>query len=98
MTRGSQTMATNKVPLKAVQAKKRAPAAVGSPEKERSAPNRGNGKVGAPARDAAVAPTWAQDGKTLTTETGVPVDNSDNTSKLGARGPALLQDFHLREK
>ena len=30
--------------------------------------------------------------------TGVPVDDSDNTSRVGPRGPALLQDFHLREK
>ena len=47
---------------------------------------------------AAVSPSWAQGGDALTTATGVAVDSSDNTSRAGARGPALLQDFHLREK
>ena len=51
-----------------------------------------------PGRDVAVAPSWAQSGDTLTTVTGAPVDNTDNTSRVGPRGPALLHDFHLREK
>jgi catalase len=46
----------------------------------------------------AVSPAWAQQGDTLTTSTGVPVDNTDNSLRAGPRGPALLQDFHLREK
>ena len=46
----------------------------------------------------AVAPEWAQGGDTLTTAAGVPVDDTDNTLRIGERGPALLDDFHLREK
>jgi len=45
-----------------------------------------------------VGPTWAQDGDVLTTATGTPVDNTDNSLRVGPRGPALLQDHHLREK
>ncbi|GIG68767.1 catalase [Phytomonospora endophytica] len=34
----------------------------------------------------------------LTTDQGVPVDDTDNSLTAGERGPSLLQDFHLREK
>jgi catalase len=34
----------------------------------------------------------------LTTEQGVPVDSTDDSLKVGPRGPTLLEDFHLREK
>ena len=34
----------------------------------------------------------------LTTNQGVPVGDNQNSLKAGARGPALLQDFILREK
>ncbi len=34
----------------------------------------------------------------LTTQQGVPVSDDQNTLKLGARGPALLEDVHFREK
>ncbi|MBY0459739.1 MAG: catalase, partial [Gemmataceae bacterium] len=39
-------------------------------------------------------------GKTpvLTTQQGVPVADDQNTLKAGQRGPALLEDFHFREK
>ena len=39
-------------------------------------------------------------GKTpvLTTQQGVPVADDQNTLRAGPRGPALLEDFHLREK
>lgn len=46
----------------------------------------------------AVAPVWAQSGDTLTTGQGVPVDDTDNSLRVGDRGPTLLEDFHLREK
>ena len=46
----------------------------------------------------AIAPNWAQGGETLTTATGVPVDDTDNSLRVGQRGPTLLDDFHLREK
>ena len=34
----------------------------------------------------------------LTTQQGVPVADDQNTLKAGERGPALLEDFHFREK
>ncbi|MDI1460665.1 catalase [Catellatospora sp. KI3] len=34
----------------------------------------------------------------LTTDQGIPVDDTDNSLKAGPRGPSLLEDFHLREK
>ena len=34
----------------------------------------------------------------LTTQQGIPVADDQNTLKAGARGPALLEDFHFREK
>ena len=34
----------------------------------------------------------------LTTQQGVPVSDDQNTLRVGARGPALLEDFHFREK
>ncbi len=74
-------------------------AQVPSPEKERSKPDVGVARtVGNPARDAALMPTWAQEGDVLTTATGTVVDDTDNSLRVGPRGPALLQDHHLREK
>src|SRR3954452_14263048 len=34
----------------------------------------------------------------LTTRQGLPVADDQNTLRLGERGPALLEDFHFREK
>jgi len=34
----------------------------------------------------------------LTTQQGIPVADDQNTLRLGPRGPALLEDFHFREK
>ena len=34
----------------------------------------------------------------LTTQQGIPVSDDQNSLKVGARGPVLLEDFHLREK
>ena len=73
-------------------------AAVASPEKERSQGGSATRTVGLPGRDEAVAPTWSQEGDVLTTGTGTPVDDTDNSLRVGPRGPALLQDHHLREK
>lgn len=42
---------------------------------------------------------FAEDGKLmLTTAQGGPVSDDQNTLRLGARGPALIDDFHFREK
>jgi catalase len=35
---------------------------------------------------------------TLTTQQGIPVADDQNSLRQGARGPALLEDFHFREK
>ena len=35
---------------------------------------------------------------TLTTDQGIPVSDDQNTLRAGPRGPALLEDFHFREK
>ncbi|TIN15115.1 MAG: catalase, partial [Mesorhizobium sp.] len=34
----------------------------------------------------------------LTTAQGGPVSDDQNTLKVGARGPTLIEDFHFREK
>jgi len=39
-----------------------------------------------------------KDVPTLTTEQGAPVSDDQNSLRIGARGPATLEDFHLREK
>jgi catalase len=40
----------------------------------------------------------AEAGAVLTTQQGVPVADDQNTLRVGERGPALLADFHFREK
>ncbi len=34
----------------------------------------------------------------LTTNQGLRINDDQNSLKAGARGPSLLEDFHLREK
>src|ERR1700722_13852462 len=34
----------------------------------------------------------------LTTQQGVPISDDQNTLRIGSRGPAILEDFHFREK
>jgi catalase len=63
-------------------------------------------KVGAGAPDLGVNPTNApldrvrvdSSGRGLTTNQGVPIADNQNSLKAGLRGPALLEDFILREK
>ena len=97
-TAGAAKKASHTVAKSAKKVAKKAAATVASPEKERSQPRVGAGTVGAPARDEAVTPDWAQAGDVLTTATGTAVDNTDNSVRIGPRGPALLLDHHLREK
>lgn len=40
----------------------------------------------------------SHDTQKLTTDQGVVLSDTDNTLKAGTRGPALLEDFHFREK
>ncbi len=37
-------------------------------------------------------------GQELTTDQGIPIPHTDDSLKVGVRGPTLLEDFHLREK
>ena len=37
-------------------------------------------------------------GRRLTTQQGIPVADDQNTLRVGERGPATLEDFHIREK
>lgn len=42
--------------------------------------------------------TAKNDDAILTTDQGTPVSDDQNTLRAGPRGPALLEDFHFREK
>ncbi|MEJ0026666.1 MAG: catalase [Rhizomicrobium sp.] len=42
--------------------------------------------------------TAGEDGEVLTTAQGAPISDDQNSLKAGLRGPALLEDFVLREK
>jgi catalase len=49
--------------------------------------------------DLAAEPTaMSQQGAFLTTSTGARLRDTDHSLRVGSRGPALLQDHHLREK
>jgi catalase len=37
-------------------------------------------------------------GTVLTTDQGMPVDDTDNSLRAGPRGPTLIEDYHLRQK
>src|SRR3954447_26228600 len=39
-----------------------------------------------------------QDSEYLTTTTGVRIEHTDDSLKVGSRGPTLIEDFHFREK
>ena len=60
------------------------------------------GGAAAPGMNAAIAPLDRVradgGGQRLTTNQGVPVADNQNSLKAGLRGPALLEDFILREK
>jgi catalase len=87
-TSAASTVSTTKA--KASGAKKVAAAATG--------PHSSDGAIGAAVRDEALRPSWGQAGDRLTTAQGVRVEDTDNTLRAGSRGPALLEDFHFREK
>ncbi len=64
-----------------------------TPRKMKPIAARGNGKVEAlaPHRENAA-------GQALTTSLGMKIEDDQNSLRAGARGPSLLEDFHLREK
>ncbi len=51
-----------------------------------------------PANDPLDRVRVSSDGKALTTNFGVPIADKQKTLRAGLRGPALLEDFILREK
>ena len=69
-----------------------------STESNASPPRRSKVPISRGVPKETVAPNWAQGGDTLTTAAGVPVDDTDNSLRVGERGPTLLDDVHLREK
>src|SRR3984957_17200925 len=42
--------------------------------------------------------TAGGDVPSMTTQQGTPVADDQNSLKIGARGPTVLEDFHFREK
>ncbi len=74
----------------AVNSKKRAKPGPGA-----NAGGDGDGTVGA---GGETHQTVSEAGPTLTTQQGIPVSDDQNSLRVGSRGPALLADFHLREK
>ncbi len=51
-----------------------------------------------PVADSLAEARGLQNGPHLTTAQGVRLTDTDHSLKAGPRGPALLEDFHLREK
>jgi catalase len=51
-----------------------------------------------PASGGELHQTSGADVPILTTQQGTPVSDDQNSLRAGARGPTLLEDFHLREK
>ena len=79
-------MVTKKAAAKKAPAKRTAPAGRADAKVEDHA-----GKGGEPHQVAGSGPR-------LTTQQGTPVADDQNTLRVGARGPATLEDFHMREK
>src|SRR3979411_2625730 len=52
----------------------------------------------APPRGGELHQTTGPDVPVLTTQQGTPISDDQNTLRIGPRGPATLEDFHLREK
>jgi len=52
-----------------------------------------------PKRESSIEPFVVDSkGKQLTTNTGVRINDTDNSLRAGPRGPTLMEDFHFREK
>ena len=66
--------------------------------RQRVPSSRASQKLRNPKRDQLEAVTVDPLDARLTTNQGVPVNDDQNTLKVGDRGPSLLEDFHFREK
>ncbi len=62
------------------------------------APKSGTGRTQSSAGTPAAEDPRSQAGEYLTTAQGLRLPDTDHSLKAGPRGPALLEDFHLREK
>jgi len=62
------------------------------PTKKKSPPGQASGNGGETHQHAGAA------SQVLTTNQGIPVADNQNSLRIGARGPTLLEDFVLREK
>jgi catalase len=83
-----------------------------TPSKKAAPAERSTGVSSNPTKGPALSETYAEDqgegGEThqiaegdvavLTTSQGAPVADDQNTLRIGARGPALLEDLHFRDK
>lgn len=49
-------------------------------------------------KDQSLEPFRQEAGEYLTTNYGVRINDTDNSLKVGERGPTLVEDFHFREK
>jgi catalase len=68
--------------------------------RRRNAPSKGdaNGLKQIKGEGGEIHQLAAGDIARLTTQQGTPVADDQNSLKIGVRGPAILEDFHLREK
>ncbi|MGQ0501633.1 MAG: catalase [Panacagrimonas sp.] len=73
-----------------------------SPKSTLAAPKRARRRLGDQNPEVGhggeVHQTAGGDVPTLTTQQGVPVSDDQNSLRIGARGPTLIEDFHFREK
>ncbi len=70
------------------------------PKRQTKSPNgsQANGNATSPVLAPRVSKVPVQDSEFLTTAQGQRLEHTDDSLKAGARGPTLLEDFHLREK
>jgi catalase len=79
----------------------RAPSNGASTRRRRSSPAAAAGDGSSPADrsgEGGEIHQVADGGSRLTTQQGIPIADDQNTLRVGPRGPAVLADFHLREK
>jgi len=55
-------------------------------------------KVNEQSKDQSLEPYRQESGEYLTTNYGVRINDTNNSLKVGERGPTLVEDFHFREK
>ncbi len=95
-------MVTKKAPSGKLPPTKKAAAKKAAASESRAAARSAGTPAEESARSAVLVPRSsrvpAQDSDFLTTAQGQRLSHTDDSLKAGARGPTLLEDFHLREK